>query len=123
LRVIAERLAADGYFDAPPDQCIVNEYLPGQGIAPHIDCEPCFGDTIASASLSLSAPVVMEFSSAGNDGKHSVWLARRSLVVLKGPARYEWRHGIARRRKDVIDGIVVPRSRRVSLTFRSVVIP
>ncbi len=37
-----------GLFDVPPDQVIVNEYEPGQGIARHVDCVPCFGPTIAS---------------------------------------------------------------------------
>ncbi|MEO9969911.1 MAG: DNA repair protein [Hyphomonadaceae bacterium] len=29
-----------------PDQVIANEYLPGQGISAHVDCIPCFSDTI-----------------------------------------------------------------------------
>jgi alkylated DNA repair dioxygenase AlkB len=44
--VIAERLHDEGWVGAVPDQMIVNEYLPGQGIALHTDCEPCFGDTV-----------------------------------------------------------------------------
>lgn len=117
IQEIAERLRQEGYFDRTPDQCIVNEYLPGQGIAPHIDCEPCFGGTIAS--LSLGSHVVMDFTRAGT--RHAVCLEPRSLVVLQGEARYEWKHGIAKRKNDVVGGIVIPRSRRVSLTFRSVV--
>ena len=34
-----------------PDQLIVNEYQPGQGISAHIDCEPCFKNTIVTVSL------------------------------------------------------------------------
>ena len=34
---IAQRLWKDALFDRPPDQVIINEYLPGQGIAPHVD--------------------------------------------------------------------------------------
>ncbi len=30
-------LAHDGYFERDPDQVIVNEYEPGQGISPHVD--------------------------------------------------------------------------------------
>jgi len=37
-----------------PDQIIVNEYLPGQGISEHIDCTSCFGGTICSISLGSS---------------------------------------------------------------------
>jgi len=51
LESIASRLHEEGFIDAEPDQVIINEYYPGQGIAPHVDCEPCFGDTIISLSL------------------------------------------------------------------------
>ncbi|MBL8596335.1 MAG: alpha-ketoglutarate-dependent dioxygenase AlkB [Devosia sp.] len=51
LATLVGGLSADGIFEAVPDQVIVNEYLPGQGIAAHVDCEPCFGDMIASLSL------------------------------------------------------------------------
>lgn len=45
------------------DQAIINEYLPGQGIAAHVDCEPCFGDEIGVVSLLDSHP--MEFVETG----------------------------------------------------------
>src|SRR5438445_662516 len=81
-------------FAQVPDQVIVNEYEPGQGITPHIDCEPCFGDTVAS--LTLGSGCVMDFTEVKGPGKASVWLERRSLVVLRDEARYEWRHSIAK---------------------------
>jgi alkylated DNA repair dioxygenase AlkB len=59
----------------------------------------------------------MDFARGGE--KLSVWLARRSLVVMHGIARYEWTHGIARRKSDKVGTFIVPRSRRVSLTFRA----
>jgi alkylated DNA repair dioxygenase AlkB len=118
IQAIAKRLCAEGTFRTAPDQCIVNEYSPGQGIAPHIDCEPCFAETIVS--LSLGSQAVMDFTHSLNGDRHPVWLERRSIVVINGAARYEWKHGIARRRKDAIGEFVVPRSRRVSLTFRNV---
>lgn len=40
---LAERLTSEGHSQAVPDQVIVNEYQPGQGISAHIDCQPCFG--------------------------------------------------------------------------------
>src|SRR5215211_7423406 len=51
LQTLAERLQHDGWMEVVPDQVIINEYVPGQGIALHVDCEPCFGDTILSLSL------------------------------------------------------------------------
>ena len=115
---IAQRLWKDALFDRPPDQVIINEYLPGQGIAPHVDCEPCFGHTIAS--LSLGAPCSMQFSHLHSETSCSQRLAARSLLVLEGQARFDWTHGIAARKSDHIDGKKIARERQVSLTFRTV---
>ena len=117
---LCAKLVSYRFFAAPPDQIIVNEYMPGQGIAPHIDCPPCFGDVIAS--LSLGSDCLMDFSCAETPKKHSLLVDRRSLLVFKGEARYKWRHGIAQRKSDRIRGVLFPRSRRVSLTFRNVII-
>ncbi|MEO6014366.1 MAG: alpha-ketoglutarate-dependent dioxygenase AlkB [Devosia sp.] len=119
LRSLAARLRGDGLFAAEPDQVIVNEYLPGQGIAPHVDCEPCFGDIIAS--LSLGSACVMQFDSVSSGARLSKQIERRSLLVLQGEARFDWKHGIPARKTDVVDGLNFPRERRVSLTFRNVV--
>lgn len=37
IKIIGERLFAEGFFSRPPEQVIVNEYVGSQGIAPHID--------------------------------------------------------------------------------------
>lgn len=44
LQTYAVGLQQIGYFAETPDQVIVNEYQPGQGISAHIDCVPCFTD-------------------------------------------------------------------------------
>lgn len=108
---------AEGMFDTSPDQVIANEYLPGQGISAHVDCEPCFGAVIASVSL-LSA-TEMQFRDLRTSEARAVILAPRSLLVLAGPARHDWTHAIPARRSDVIDGVRIARGRRVSLTFRT----
>lgn len=118
LNVLAVRLHAEGYFDEIPDQVIVNEYLPGQGISAHIDCQPCFGDTLVS--LSLCSTCVMDFTNAKTGELQPLFLPRRSIAVLKGDSRYCWKHGIAKRRQDVHEGQIYPRKRRISLTFRKV---
>jgi hypothetical protein len=41
---------------------------------------------------------------------------------MKGEARYDWLHGIAGRKTDIFEGRSIPRGRRVSLTFRNVII-
>lgn len=117
---LVQRLHTDGYAPQLPDQLIVNEYLPGQGIALHIDCQPCFGDTIIS--LTLGSGCVMDFRHTQSQAHIPVWLEVGSLVVMQGEARYEWKHGIAARKTDIVEGQKVPRGRRVSLTFRTVVL-
>ncbi|MDE0020040.1 MAG: alpha-ketoglutarate-dependent dioxygenase AlkB [Candidatus Poribacteria bacterium] len=122
LQRLCQKLRADGHLPELPDQVIVNEYEPGQGIASHIDCEPCFKNAIAS--LSLGSACIMEFKKKGEEKttKTEAWLAPRSLVVLKGAARYEWKHGIPPRKSDVWEGVKHSRGRRVSLTFRKVIV-
>ena len=118
LRGPAERLHSEGWFGRVPDQAIVNEYLPGQGIAAHVDCEPCFGNTIASVSLGSSC--VMTLTRGDGLARHDLLLEPRSLLVLSGPARREWKHGIAARKSDFVNGSRVARGRRLSITFRTV---
>lgn len=120
LEELAEKLWIDGHMPEIADQVIVNEYEQGQGISRHIDCEPCFQDTIVS--LSLGWGCFMDFTNEDKTEKVSVWLAPRSIVVLSGEARHKWWHGIASRKSDMRNGRRVDRERRVSLTFRKVII-
>ena len=99
----------------PFDQMLVNEYLPGQGIAMHLDDAP-FDRTVVS--LSLLSDCVMDFEKIRDKTHHSLLLERRSLLVLSDDARYGWKHGIARRKTDRLAGIVLPRQRRLSITLR-----
>ena len=120
LKRLSQMLHTDEYMPEVADQVIINEYKPGQGISSHIDCEPCFKNTIVS--LSLGSGCIMDFTNKSNKKKIPVWLAPRSLVVLSGEARYKWLHGIAARKSDKWDGNEYERQRRVSLTFRKVII-
>jgi alkylated DNA repair dioxygenase AlkB len=56
---VARRLVRKGYFETLPEQLIVNEYLPGQGISAYIDQPVIFGEKVAS--LSLGSNTVMIF--------------------------------------------------------------
>jgi alkylated DNA repair dioxygenase AlkB len=114
---LAARMFAEGVTPVPFDQMLVNEYEPGQGISLHRDYEP-FGRTVVS--LSLLSPAVMDFRCVSDGHKERLLLEPRSLLVLSDEARYEWEHGIAARKKDVWQGVTVPRERRVSVTFRFV---
>ena len=95
---------------------LVNEYLPGQGIAPHRDYAP-FGPVVAS--LSLLSPCVMDFRHPASGRRERLLLEPRSLLVLADASRYDWEHGIAPRKKDGWHRVPVQRGRRLSVTFRS----
>ncbi len=103
--------------DLHPDQAIVNEYSPGQGIAPHVDCEPCFGPVVAM--VGLGSDTQMDFLRRADHERWSLRFTRRGLLILTGPARFDWSHAIAKRRNDQL--MAIRRSRRVSVTFRSVI--
>jgi alkylated DNA repair dioxygenase AlkB len=117
---LCQELKDRGLMPRVADQVIINEYEPGQGIAPHIDCRDCFDDTIAS--LSLGSSCVMQFVRLKTQKTVPVFLGRRSLVVLSGEARHVWRHGIPPRKSDPFEGRVVARGRRLSITFRNVLV-
>ncbi len=116
---IADRLVAMNYLRILPDQIIVNEYIPGQGIANHIDCEPCFGDTIIT--ISLNSKCIMDFINTESKQKVEVLLEPRSLVVINGISRYKWTHGIPARKTDQFYGLKFNRELRISLTFRNII--
>ena len=105
-----------GLFDRVPEQVIVNEYLPGQGIATHID-HPGFGPTVCT--ISLLDDWEMDFSENWKD-KSPALLQRGSCVLLTGDARSVWQHGIAPRKSESTEAGRRPRKRRLSLTFRTV---
>ena len=104
----------------PFEQAIINEYLPGQGIAPHIDRD-CFGPIVAT--VSLGSPVNMDFRCDSTGVEYVQRLEPRSLVLLYGDARAKWRHGIAKRHSDTWNGQKTKRQRRVSITFRTIATP
>jgi alkylated DNA repair dioxygenase AlkB len=118
---LAQRLTTEGWFPESPDQLIVNEYQPGQGIKQHVDCVPCFAGTIAS--VSLGSTCVLQFAHAPTAQKVDFLIEPRSLVVMQDEARYRWTHAVPARQSDKVDGKTYLRSRRVSLTFRKVLLP
>jgi len=73
------------------------------------------------ASLSLGGAAEMAFRSRLTGDRSAIILPPRSLLTLKGESRYDWTHEIPARKSDVIDGARMPRVRRVSLTFRTVI--
>lgn len=118
---IISKLKEQTSFEGTPNQMIVNEYLPGQGISRHIDCEPCFGEYIAS--LSLGSQTIMDFHNISDKNYkeshiQNLLLNRRSLLLLSGHARYDWEHAIRKTKSFVYNRNRIKKSRRISLTFR-----
>lgn len=112
------RLVEQKVFPRAPDQLLVNEYTPGQGIASHIDHEKHFGDVVCS--LSLGSACVMDFQSKADSEQVHMLLPVRGLLALRDDARYQWKHGITKRKSDKLDdGTVLKRGTRISLTFRT----
>ena len=121
---LAERIrpvcwGADGGRDGDL-QCTVNEYLPGQGISPHIDAHAAFGDGLVAVTLGAGCAIRLQRNRRHEAGApiHTLWLPPRSALVLSGAARYVYTHGIVSRKGDLVDGEWRLRGRRVSLTFR-----
>lgn len=115
-RELIERFRSEGLSDQTFNQVIVNEYLPGQGIAPHIDRQDVFGEQVIS--ISLGSACVMTFSRP-SDGERDLLLEPGDLLLLRGEARHRWRHQIKPRKTDRWKGIFLKRGRRLAVTFRS----
>ncbi|KAF7946463.1 hypothetical protein EAE96_009461 [Botrytis aclada] len=117
------------------DQFTVQYYPPGTGIPPHVDTHSAFGEYLFSLSLGSAVPMgfkrcgvkeerkvrrpkrslgegiadggVRRKAEVEEDGeeKWEVLLRERSLLVMRGEARYGFVHGIRGRKFDVdVDG-------------------
>lgn len=118
LNSVNHKLCNQGYTPYLFDQLIVNEYVKNQGISKHVDCIPCFNDHIVS--LTLGCGCMMVFKKRG--AQYEVFLEPRSLVILSGSARYKWTHEIPPRHYDVVGNEKIKRDRRISLTYRKVIL-
>lgn len=120
-------------------QIIINKYLCGEGITPHVDLLKRFDDGIIGLSLgsgtvmsfekedSISEMNVLEGSETGDQAdagdRWDLYLPPGSVIVLSKEARYQWTHGIEKRTHDYVDiplkGILkLKRGTRWSITFR-----
>ena len=119
LADIGARLVVDRFFPRAPECIIVNNYEPGQGIVPHIDVIEHFGAQVVT--LSLLSPIRMLFmNDEERKDRFEIALPARSLLSINDEARFKWLHGIRARKTDEIDGVIVKRERRISISFRNV---
>jgi alkylated DNA repair dioxygenase AlkB len=100
-----------------PDQVIINEYVPGEGIKPHKD-RAYYENQICG--VNLGSGCIMRFIKGMNDEVIDIEIPPRSLYVMQDDARKKWKHAIPPRKKDNIEGMVKHRERRVSITYRKV---
>jgi alkylated DNA repair dioxygenase AlkB len=115
---LIERVVADGYLQGQVVNSVINEFLPGQGIAPHVDHLE-FGPTVVAVSLGGATVLDLHDPIRSPREKVSLDVQPRSLWVLGGEARSRWLHGIAPRSRDMMGGMARPRERRVSITLRT----
>ncbi|MDE0249447.1 MAG: alpha-ketoglutarate-dependent dioxygenase AlkB [Gammaproteobacteria bacterium] len=120
LQSLGAKLCEAEFFDQMPSQAIVNEYLPGQGIAMHIDRQ-CFGPVVATISLGDAWHMNLQPLREPRSKTKQILLEVGSVLILSGDARYEWMHGISSRQREREEhGGWRPRERRLSVTFRTV---
>lgn len=117
---LANFLYENRTFDQIPNQAIVNEYYRNQGIASHTDAK-VFGPVVVS--ISLNADCVMKLKHPTKYPKGvDLFLPRRSILVMRDSARWEWKHEIPKTVTYIVDGVkyVKPKDyRRLSLTYRT----
>eukprot|EP00747_Dinoflagellata_sp_TGD_P167750 gnl/TRDRNA2_/TRDRNA2_192779_c0_seq1.p1 gnl/TRDRNA2_/TRDRNA2_192779_c0~~gnl/TRDRNA2_/TRDRNA2_192779_c0_seq1.p1 ORF type:complete len:303 (+),score=22.66 gnl/TRDRNA2_/TRDRNA2_192779_c0_seq1:1-909(+) len=112
------RLVCEGYLSQDKfDQCIVNDYFGGQGIKPHLDRD-FFGEEVVG--FSLGSAVVMDFRCSKTSEVRALLLEPHSVLILTGDARWSWQHAITPAPTLLYRGERHARSRRTSLTFRTI---
>lgn len=130
LQKYVNKVADLDVFDGKtPNQVLVNEYLPKQGIMPHTD-GPLFYPTITT--ISCGSGTVLKFLE-NNEKRHTVcevYLERCSLVVVKEELYTKYLHTIEEKDCDSLENCansnVIPeniplkRGTRISLTIRNV---
>ncbi|UKT64273.1 alpha-ketoglutarate-dependent dioxygenase AlkB [Pedobacter mucosus] len=114
---LSAQIVGNGILDYQPDQVIINEYVPGEGIKPHKD-RAYYENQICGVNLGSSC--IMRFIKGSNLEIIDIEIPRRSLYLMQDDARKKWSHGIPPRKKDKINGNFQHRQRRVSITYRKV---
>ena len=112
------RIFKAGYIYEFPNQVTINRYLPGEGIASHIDVPRIFDEKLYSISIGSGCSMVFE----NDDEFHMYYIPNKTFMLMEGNARYIYKHGIRRYKTDIVDNREIDREIRYSITFRNVVI-
>jgi len=114
---LSQEIVDQKLLDLQPDQVIINEYIPGEGIKSHKD-RAYYENQICG--VNLGSDCIMRFIRGDNLEIVDVEVPRRSLYIMQDDARKKWSHGIPPRKKDTINGNLQFRERRVSITYRKI---
>ena len=88
------------------NQVIINEYKPGQKIAPHVDHTKLFGPIIACITIGQSVNIKFEL----NELEENFKPREGSLYMMTNDSRYKWKHSLINNRNKT----------RYSITYRNV---
>lgn len=123
---IIESIGIGDFSNGKVDQCLINKYEPGQGIAAHIDSLK-YGEFIYCFTFGSGAN--MEFTHPTTNARVSVYTEPNSLYIMSGDARYKWKHEMRPLKtdtvmqydpdKDTYNEEKIKRGVRTSITFRS----
>ncbi|MFC1226214.1 alpha-ketoglutarate-dependent dioxygenase AlkB [Pedobacter sp. BG31] len=114
---VAQKIFTEKNLEHAPDQVIINEYQPGEGIRPHKD-RNYYENQICG--LNLASGYIMRFTKVKGGEVVDIEIPVRSLYIMQDDARKKWNHGIPPRKKDLINGVIRHRGRRLSITYRKV---
>jgi alkylated DNA repair protein alkB family protein 6 len=137
---MTDRFGELGIFKGAPhgvNHCLINEYLPGQGIMPHED-GGAYHPVVAT--VSLGGAVVLDVTAKSSPMRWRILQEPRSLLVTTAAAYTETLHGIADVHEDIdlrpetvanwdslgdreainANGNMNERTTRISLTYRNV---
>ncbi|WP_443947034.1 alpha-ketoglutarate-dependent dioxygenase AlkB [Pedobacter sp. AW1-32] len=117
IEALSKKIVEKKLLEVQPDQVIINEYNPGEGIRPHKD-RNYYENQICG--VNLGSTCIMRFIRGKKLEIIDIEIPRRSLYIMQDDARKKWDHGIAPRKKDNINGNIQHRERRVSITYRKV---
>ena len=116
IKPITDKMIEQKLIEKEPDQIIINEYTPGQGIHAHTDRIDIFGDIIVSLSLGSGCSFI--FTKPYKE--YAMYLLPHTLIIMEDDSRYKWRHEIPSRKTDYVNDQRIKRSIRISITFRYV---
>ena len=114
----------------PPDYCLPLLYPPGAGFALHFDSRYRWAEVIVGVSLGQDGEMMflptkdddkaaLAARAGGKTKTARVKLPRRSIYVMSGPSRLDWKHGIVQQKPAEPPPSWNPHNLRKSLTFRS----